>query len=1667
MNRKNKRFLSMVLTFTVLASASSGIARTTVSAKEVTGASKDEIKKIMHQQIQQQKQDAIKKLQAKKGNKEKEEQKQDPNEIVRVVVVVDGQTSSTEKNGNGNDVNSKINQEAQLQVKNSAKKLEGATIRQSYNSLINGFSMTIKRSEIPKLRKMPGVKSVTESRKFYPTMTNAKALTQAYGAWQELGYKGEGMVVSIIDTGIDVKHKDMRLTEDISKAKIKRNEVKDGFTDKVPYGHNFADGNDVVKDADGNSMHGMHVAGIVGANGTEEEVKSLKAIQGVAPESQLLAMKVFSNVPGETGAYDDDIIAAIEDSVKHKADVINMSLGGPGGLQDENDPVEMAIKSATDKGTLVVIAAGNETNSATLSSWNNIPTNQYGIPDVAIVGQPGTAKDAMTVASFENSKLTGDALSFTIGEKTDRMFYIASEVKPAGKLTGKYDLVDCGTDTSGFKGKDVKGKIAIVKRDSAGSKAIRNAAQTAGAVGLIIYSEDGNEAASGMTVAPGLIPAAWVGNSNGKKLIAGISKGEKIFFDGTLITADNPLGNDMSSFTSFGPTPNLDFKPEITAPGGNIFSTVNNNQYETMSGTSMATPHTAGSEALIMQGIKKLNPSITGRDLVELAKKTAINTAAPQLDKFNPDKSIPYSPRRQGAGMIQIKDAITNNVTVTDKYGNADIALKQIGKASGFELIVKNYGSSAATYKVNAGKVLTELRSIDEDMHIMEAAIPEAKIWVDGDVVTVPANSSIKLKVTINLPDNFPTENFVEGYIKLVSNDAKIPSLNVPYMGFYGDWSKPTIVDKPMWEEGNLTHKTALVNGTFFGFPLYAGYCKDANGNPSSNPDIIAVSPNGDGYSDIVMPAMGILRNAKVMNMDIVKKVNGQDVVVSRVNVSNNVRRPQLETSESQVINEDGTWDGGVYDSITGTKVTAPEGQYYYRITSKSDIENAKEQTVYMPVKVDVTAPEITDVHSSTDNDGICTLSWKSEDKGGSASGIMNAAIVVNLSRVEDYDFVEPITENNGVFTCKVQLDNSQYNQIAIGVNDNADNTGLAIVNQNSGLNFTKLDNNLTLGKSDLNKDGTFKVVGYASDDVNKVIINNVEAQFDSTHIFAINVPLALGDNTINVVALDAKNNEIKDYCKSYKVIVDVEAPTLNITAPDMSGKTIYVTDKNEVTIKGNVKDNICSLGNIDLYIAGKHSVIKADGTFEKTIKVSGITNIEVAAVDACDNDTVKNITVVAPAVAPLNLSFDNIKPLTIVSGKANPDLKGNVFTIKGSVNKTPDVFTINGKKVTIKEDGTFEYPMTLVETSNVVAIHAEDAGKVVADYGYKIWFDKTAPEFNISEPTVQANGKIYTNKDEITLKGQVADNALGYSFFINGDCVQNKLYIAGTSVNNRSNFEYTTKVTNGSKIVVECVDSFGNKAKMQEYEVVIDKTAPVINVTGLVSGNIYKESVQPVISTDKANTVITSTLNGKVYNGETIVQNGRYELNISAKDIAGNITTATYKFDISRPVPVINNSIVVTPQSIAIDGKINVKFTGNIVKAINFAKLSLVDANGSIIPASFDINNDTLVVTPSAALQYQSKYTVIIPENALNDIYGNSIDAIKYDITTIAMPMSSLTPATPVPSTLTPATPVPSVLTKALPKTGSAIDMKVMMSMGCALTLAGIAFLVFKKKEN
>lgn len=804
-------------------------------------------------------------------------------------------------------------------------------------------------------------------------------MIEAKRAWQEAGVKGEGMLISVIDTGVNPQHPDLPPPRD------KRLAVqKSGSAQKVIPGFNWADRNQTTEDV-AESQHGIHVAGIIAANGK---------VKGVAPESQILSQKVFSNYQGEVPGLSESILFAINDSIAKKADVINLSLGSAAGYVDESNIEQMAVKKAVDNGVIVVAAAGNDSyfGSDKVRAQN---------PDVAMIGSPGLSPDAFSVASVNATTLAGHSFSVQGVPGLERVVYLPGHVEsgsalnPIASLVKPYPLVYMGKGKKEDYNVSVKEKIVLLERGDTTFDEKLRLAKEAGAVGAIIYN---NEPGPLIISAEHLkqIPAVAVLKQMGEQLAQAVKKGKKVTvtFDGEY--AQNPMpypdGGTISGFSSWGPTPDLQFKPEIAAPGGGILSLVRDSEYAVKSGTSMATPHVAGGMALLKQAYQKQGRNLQGRALVETLKAAAMNTAEPILDPRvgeaasdkAKEKKYPYSPRVQGAGLLQIAKAIQTPAVVVDGKGKAGVSLGEIGNTTTFSLFVDNkFGKKPITYQLqDEFGVMTDLRKDGLNM-LTATALTGAQLRFSAPKVTVAPGKRAEVKVTLTIPQGATRNQFAEGFISFAPEDKSLPVLRVPYFGFFGDWDEPRIMDQPLWEAGSQEKRTGVKTTWYhdkrndkWRYRDYLGVngVKE-DGTVQIDPGQIAFSPNGDGHYDVAAPSITFLRNARQVVVEVTDQSGKPVRTLVRDEKVSKYDQSKLGTPYYYTEREAWSWDGKIFSPQKGSYVQAPDGAYQFVIKAKIDGRDANWQTMTLPIRVDTKPPVITASLSGN------KVQWSSRDK--------------------------------------------------------------------------------------------------------------------------------------------------------------------------------------------------------------------------------------------------------------------------------------------------------------------------------------------------------------------------------------------------------------------------------------------------------------------------------------------------------------------------------------------------------------------------------------------------------------------------------------------------------------------------------------------------------------
>lgn len=857
-----------------------------------------------------------------------------------------------------------------------ATKLDDVEVRYEYTTVFNGLSVEADYADLETIQDLPGVKDAYVSQVYQLIEpVNETKLADSVPAIggdisQKTGYTGKGMVVAILDTGLDTSHEAFR--NKVNEPKFSKQNIADKLasdslrvgnvnvdsiyqSDKIPFAYDYYDNDTNVS---GGNSHGTHVAGIVGANSGQ--------VTGVAPDAQLMIMKIFGD--DGSGAYDSDIIAALEDAVVLGADAVNMSLGMTAGFSEaaaaKTREVYQRVKNA---GISLMCAAGNEYSSSYKSaSGTDLPLASN--PDNGAVASPSTYGAALSVASMNNVKATAPYL--LVGDRKIRYSDPAETAsKQIASLNGTYEYVDCGVGaTTDFTDKALSGKVALIQRAGEENGEILSFAQKeknakdAGAKAVIIYDNVEGDLVNMST--DGNIPAVFISKADGEAMLAASDK-HVSFSKSYLAQFQDAYSGKMSDFSSWGVTPDLKLKPEITAPGGDIYSTLPGGLYGSMSGTSMASPHMAGAAVVMAQYITEElgGTDMTQQEITALSNKLLMSTAVPVKN----EQGLPYSPRKQGAGLVQLDRATKAKAYLSSAEGSlpkAELSSSTSGSFS-FSFQANNLSNSAIKYEVGV-TVLTE-DTVTENGKTYLAQSPR-ELGADEVTVTAPvtvtlsASSTTTVDVSLALTANgkaalskdFPNGVYIDGFVTLTPvNNGDTISLGLPFMGFYGDWSAAPIFDASVYD----TDKSPAVYRTMLGLfgadgsGHYLGHNLYATDNDRFDKNYIAMSNKTSNYH--VTAAMAMLRNADTLTFTVTDE---SDTEVYKEELKNQSKTYYSSSQQSYHTPMAATGFTGYQKSKFSSTKALPEGQYTYTVTAEL---NGKTETETFPLTIDNQAPKV------------------------------------------------------------------------------------------------------------------------------------------------------------------------------------------------------------------------------------------------------------------------------------------------------------------------------------------------------------------------------------------------------------------------------------------------------------------------------------------------------------------------------------------------------------------------------------------------------------------------------------------------------------------------------------------------------------------------------------
>ena len=894
-----------------------------------------------------------------------------------------------------------------------------AQVEREYDNVLTGFALKAPAGALDAIRRAPGVRAAFLEREGHvndgATLDSEGGLEAARNGGQDpanlsaqlmmrtdqVAQKGEGKVIAVIDTGVDTTHQaftgELAGTPALTPQKVaalssQLGEGKTGvyISQKFPFAYDYADGdNDASPREGGSGFHGTHVAGIAAGNADK--------IVGTAPNAQVIVAKVTRSE--DDALLDSALLASLDDMLVLHPDVINLSLGWTAGMDNEADTVYATVyKKLQDAGITVNAAAGNAFSTGYgNNSGKGLPYASD--PDSSVIDEPATYSSVVAVASVENALIRN---AFTVNGKD--IGYQRSRGMNGEKVAyfsdlpaGTYEYVDAGfaseEDVAALKEKypdGLAGKIALVSRGKMTyQKKVENLYDLHPA-GILVYNNVSVGSLIIMNLTTQDLPAAFISQADGQAMLDAPEHKLSIA-EGQVLPQSSIY--EASEFSSWGVSPDLRLKPEIAAPGGNVFSSIPNGAYEQTSGTSMATPQMAGISAIVLQRVQSdpLFASMSARQQADVVQNLIMGTARPLTDAAQTTGAL-YSPRKQGAGLVDALAATTSSVYPT-VVGAAEQSRPKADLGDGtkgwhFDVTLHNLSGVPATYELSSqalseivdGGFFTE-HSSDWRGHGVEITYSgAASASAEGATVTVPASGEATVGIDVTpgsefasyVADNTPNGTFLDGFVRFASKTEGQPDLAVPYLGFYGDWGKAPIFDALASVGGAHTRASDIVNGQTGASLGYNPLVKaaDRTGNPNPQRYVISRS-TASGAPTILEPRTGTLRSVHSLTSTY---TNQAGETVFSVTNHQNWKSVYLTSTEEN------TWveayhESTAFDANAEKFAQMPDGAYTLRIAASNDGPSRAEQSISYNFRLDTKAPVISDlVYSGKDEGFVVTF---------------------------------------------------------------------------------------------------------------------------------------------------------------------------------------------------------------------------------------------------------------------------------------------------------------------------------------------------------------------------------------------------------------------------------------------------------------------------------------------------------------------------------------------------------------------------------------------------------------------------------------------------------------------------------------------------------------------
>ena len=495
----------------------------------------------------------------------------------------------------------------------------------------------------------------------------------------------------------------------------------------------------------------------------------------------------------------------------------------------------------------------------------------------------------------------------------------------------------------------------------------------------------------------------------------------------------------MSDFSSWGVSPDMRLKPEVTAPGGNIYSSVPGGGYKMMSGTSMATPQMTGASAVVLERVQNdpLFSSLNDRQKVDVVQNLIMGTAVPVVDPGQGGGAY-YSPRKQGAGLANL-EAATNSSVYPTVNGATDASRPKADLGDGtngwhFDVTLHNVSDTPATYELSSQALSENIEGGFFTGHSTDWNGKGVSVSFSGSSVTVPAKGETTVGIDIKPGNEFaqyvsanaPAGTFLDGFVRFTSRTNGQPDLGVPFLGFYGSWAKPAIFDALVSEGDAHAASTGIYNGDRGGLlgynPLLKG--RERQGRPNAERYVVSRS-TVSGAPTAISPRTGTLRSVHKMTTTYTNEAGKS--VASFTSFQN--FKSTIDPEEERMSWVEEGQEPRSIDLKEGKYASLPDGNYKLTIAANNDGPSSTEQSITYNFRIDTKAPV---VDSAKVNGSTLSVELSDESPlAGFTLNDPNSGRYIHLEVARDENSQ---TYENGRYHYKTSID---LNQVQGGASNN------------------------------------------------------------------------------------------------------------------------------------------------------------------------------------------------------------------------------------------------------------------------------------------------------------------------------------------------------------------------------------------------------------------------------------------------------------------------------------------------------------------------------------------------------------------------------------------------------------------------------------------------------